>query len=169
MKIKRALIAFGVVFVIVVLGAYAYIRTTPRYSLYQLKSALENHDPERALLFIDIDSIVDNLLRDALLKQDPAPKNEWEKMGQNFGKSLALMMAPAMKETLKSRFKSAIASVDEKNDLQKIKSAGLWDGEITVSGGSATVTFKDDATIKFRMIKSQNGYWKITEIIPAQR
>jgi hypothetical protein len=165
MKIKRVLIAFGIIFIVAILGAYAYVRTTPRYSLYQLRSALEDHDPERALLFIDIDSIVDNLLRDMIQKQDSAPKDQWQKMGNDLGKGLALMMAPAMKESLKSQFKTAIASGDEKNNLQKIKSSGLWDSEITVNGGSAILAINNNGITKFRMIKSTNGYWKIIEII----
>ena len=168
MKIKKGLTIAGIVIVFVISGAYAYVRTTPRYSLYQLKSALENHDPERALLFIDIDSIVDNLLRDVLQKQEVAPKNQWEKAGNDLGKGLVMMMMPAMKESLKTQFKSAIASADEKNGLQKIKSAGLWDGEITVNGGSAVLAIDNDGITKFRMIKSTDGYWKITEIITKE-
>lgn len=168
MKIKKGFLISGVIILLALSGAYAYLRTTPRYSLYQLRSALENHDPERALLFIDIDSIVDNLLRDMLQKQDSAPKDPLQKRGNDLGKGLALMMAPAMKETLKSQFKAAIASADEKNDLQKIKSAGLWDSEVTVTGGSAVVTINNNGITKFRMIKSLNGYWKITEIITKE-
>lgn len=168
MKIKKVFIISGIVIVFVISGAYAYIRTTPRYSLYQLRSALENHDPERALLFIDIDSIVDNLLRDMIQKQDLSPKDQWQKMGNDLGKGLALMMAPAMKESLKSQFKTAIASGDEKNNLQKIKSSGLWDSEITVNGGSAVLAINNNGITKFRMIKSTNGYWKIIEIISKE-
>lgn len=168
MRFKKILIVSSVIFILVLSGVYAYIRTTPRYSLYQLRSALENHDPERALLFIDIDSIVDNLLRDTLQKQDTTPKNQWEKTGNDLGKGLALMMAPAMKAALKSQFKSAISSTDEKNDLQKINSVGLWNGEIVVNGGSAVLVIDNNGITKFRMIKSTNGYWKIIEIITAE-
>ena len=165
MKPRDILIVSSIIFVLVISGAYAYIRTTPRYSLYQLRSALENHDPESALLFIDIDSIVDNLLRDALQKQDVSPKNQWEQAGSDLGKGLVLMMAPAMKESLKSQFKSAIASTDDKIDLQKIKSVGLWDADIAVNGGSAVLMINNKGITKFRMIKASNGYWKISEII----
>ncbi len=168
MKITKVFIISGIVIILAISSAYAYIRTTPRYSLYQLRSAMENHDPERALLFIDIDSIVDNLLRDVMQKQDVSPKNQWEKAGNDLGKGLVLMMVPAMKESLKAQFKSAIASADGKNDLQKIKSGGLWDGEITVNGGSAILAINNNGVTKFRMIKSSNGYWKIIEIITKE-
>ena len=168
MKFNRILVTASAITIIAFSGAYAYVRTTPRYSLYQLKSALKNHDPEKAMLYIDIDSIVDNLLRDAMQKQNTTTKNQWEKAGNDLGKGLMLMMAPAMKDALKSQIKSAIASADNKNDLQKINNVGLWDGEIIENGGSAILAINNNGVTKFRMIKSTEGYWKIIEIILSE-
>lgn len=167
MDTKKILSLSVAVVVLTFCGAYAYITTTPHYSLYQLRNALKNHDPEQALLFIDIDSIVDNFLRNTIQKQNASSKNHWEKMGNSFGAGLALMMAPAMKESLKSQFKSAIASADDKGDFQKIKNARFWDGEIAVNGGSAILTINNNGITKFKMIKTTDGHWKIIEIITS--
>lgn len=160
---KKYLIAAFVVFAILI-GAYIYIKGTPQYSLYQLKNALLNRDAETALLYLDIDSIVDNMMKEVMIQDEPQPKNVWEAAGRNIGKAMAMAMMPAMKETMKSAIKTAITSSD-KSTLDNIKKGGIWDFDIKTKGTIATIVPKNDASLNFKMVKTGAGYWKVVEFI----
>jgi type II secretion system protein G len=153
--------------VVLALGAFFYIKGTPRYSLYKLKKAISNKDAEDALRYIDIDSIVDNMAKDLYLNE-PMPSNKWEAMGRSIGQGMVMLMLPAVKETMKSQIKTSIVSSDDKSKLAGLK-ANLRDLNIETSGKTAMVAPKDDHSVKFKMAKVNDGYWRIVEIIDVAK
>ncbi len=145
-------------------GTFLFMKGTPRYSLYQFRQAILNRDGETALKYLDIDSIVDNMMKEVLAKEEPAPRTEWEAAGRNLGKVMVMAMAPAMKETLKSTMKTSLTSADKSN-LDNLKKGSIWDLDIKTDGNTAIVTPKGDPSVNFRMAKTGEGYWKIVEFM----
>ena len=186
MRYKLALA--GIIAVLLVLGFF-YVRSTPHYSLYQLKRAVNNHDADDALKFINIDSIIDNL-----------GKNLFGKGGGEENQSpLKGMFADAMpkiKESIKSSFRTSIAAPDEASkekqgkstddkslrkskssiggievgglDAKKLKETSLWDVTIQRNGKIAVISLKNSPGFKARMVQTEGGYWQIAEIMLLQ-
>jgi hypothetical protein len=184
---RKALVLTG--FIIVLLAiSFFYVRSTPHYSLYQLKRAVENHDPDEALKYINIDSIVDNLGMSFFGKGE-GDGNQGEGKGPSI-KRLVANALPGIKESVRSSFRSSIASGSgakqreratvqpQKNqapyiggieigglDLRKIKETSLWDLIIEKDGKTAMVRLKNTPGIKAKMEKTEVGYWQVVEII----
>jgi hypothetical protein len=104
---RRIFIAASVIIVVLATGFF-YVRGTPHYSLYMLKRAIEKHNPDEALQYINIDSIVDNLGRDLLAKNEKDTGKE-----TSGGLSLKRMVVdalPGIKDSIRSSMREAIAS-----------------------------------------------------------
>jgi hypothetical protein len=104
---RKVFIAATVIIALLAIGFF-YVRSTPHYSLYMLKRAIENHNPDEALKYINIDSIVDNLSMDLFGKNEGDGNQEVSKKP-----SLKMMVAdalPGIKESIRSSFREAIAS-----------------------------------------------------------
>lgn len=164
---KKILLILGVLLLVVITGSFLYIRSTPRYSLYKLKNAISDKDAESALKYIDVDSIVDNLMKD-LYANEPPSSNRWEAMGRSIGQGMAMLMLPVLKENMKSQIKTSIVSEDDKSKLVGLRK-NLWDIDIETSGKTAILTPKDNQSIKFKMTKTSDGYWRIVEIIDTEK
>jgi hypothetical protein len=93
--------------VILAIGFF-YVRGTPHYSLYLLRQAVEKQNPDEALKYINIDSIVDNLGRDFLGKNAMGAGQETN--GRLSLKGMALNSLPGFKESIRSSIREAIAS-----------------------------------------------------------
>ena len=103
-------------------SGFFYIRSVPHYSLYMLKRAIENHEPDEALKYINIDIIVDNLGRDFLGKDSGGNSQE---LGKN--PSLKRMVAdtlPGIKESIRSSFRAAIASHGDNKQKKDLGTVG---------------------------------------------
>jgi hypothetical protein len=103
-------------------SVFFYVRSVPHYSLYMLKRAIENHEPDEALKYINIDSIVDNLGRDFLGKDGGDNSQE---SGKN--PSLKRMVAdtlPGIKESIRSSFRAAIASHADNKQKKDLGTVG---------------------------------------------
>ena len=163
---KKLIIFMGIIVVILVSG-FVYAKGTPQYSLYQFRKAVENHDADTAMKYFDVDSIVDNLMNDFMKAQDEKkPANEFEAMGNNFAKGLMAMMIPTMKETLKGQLKTAITTPsDDKTPLKGIQQGSLSDFEIKTEGKMSIISRKDDIDMKFKMVKTTDGHWKIVQMM----
>ena len=185
----RRTILISVTIIIALLSSgFFYIRSMPHYSLYLFRRAIENHEPDEALKYINIDSIVDNLGRNFLGKDGGDNSQE---TGKNTSlKRMVTDALPGIKESIRSSFRAAIAShgngkqngkpairthknplfsvggIEISNlDLQKIKKISLWDLDIRVDGRTGLVQLKDTPGIKAKMVKTDTGYWQVVEII----
>jgi hypothetical protein len=183
----KSLALTGIIVVLLVLG-FLYVQGTPHYSLFQLKRAVNNHDADEALKYVNIDSIVDNLSRSFFGKGAGGISLEEGK-----GSSLKMLVAdalPGIKESMRSSFRASVSSgSDEKQrekvavqqhknpapsiggieigglDLRKLRESSVMDLVIQMDGETAFAYLKNNPGIKAKMVKTETGYWQIVEII----
>jgi hypothetical protein len=138
---------------------------TPRRSLAELRSALLEHDGERAVRYIDVDSIVDSMARDTFEKMEKKADNPLYAAGLLAGRQAAALAMPAVKGLLRKELKAAIASSGESGYFHDIERSSVWYLNIAVTDETAMVTPKGKSDFAFRMAKTKEGYWRIVEII----
>jgi hypothetical protein len=131
----RRTILISVTIIIALLSSgFFYVRNMPHYSLYLLKRAIENHKPDEALKYINIDSIVDNLGRGFLGKD--GGDNSQESMKNTSLKRMVTDALPGIKESILSSFRAAIASHGDNKqnkDLGKLGSNHVVDDNLNES------------------------------------
>jgi hypothetical protein len=138
---------------------------SPRRSLDELRSALLAHDAERAVRYIDLDSVVDCMARDIFERYEKKADSPLALAGVLVGRQAAALVMPAIKEAVRKELMEAIASSGDTGYFHDIKRASVWYLNIEVSGESAMVTPRGKSDIAFRMAKTGEGCWRIVEII----
>lgn len=141
------------------------LSNTPRRSLSELRTALLDHDAERALRYIDADSVVECLVRDILLKYEKKADNPLEVLGLMAGRQAASALMPGIKDLVRKQLKEAITSSDEAGYFQDIRRASVWYLNIDVEGDTALIVPRGKSDIRFRMARTDEGRWRIVEII----
>jgi hypothetical protein len=105
---RRTILIVVTITIVLLSSGFFYVKSMPHYSLYMLKRAIENHEPDEALKYINIDSIVDKLGRDFLGKDSGGNIQE---SGKNPSmKRMVTDALPGIKESIRSSFREAIAS-----------------------------------------------------------
>jgi hypothetical protein len=151
--------------IIVTLSPGCALRDTPRHSLAEFRTALLNRDAETALRYVDTDSIVELWVKDLFLKQEEASSdNPLALLGVRAGKGVANALMPGMKAMAKRQLKAAIASEDQWGYFNDIRKASVWYLSIHVDGDMAIVRPMGGSSTSFRMVRTDQGYWKIVEI-----
>lgn len=171
----KKLVIGAVILTAVLVAGFAFVKGTPQYSLYQFKKAVENHDPDAAFKYLDVDSVVDNLASDLMNSQEmnKPTSSPWEEAGQSMAKGLVTVMLPSIKDAMKGQIKTAITTADSEkgegdggtNTIKGLSKGGWTDFDVKVEGKMAIVTNKQDHALKFKMVKSSEGHWKITQIM----
>ncbi|HME41655.1 MAG TPA: hypothetical protein VKF36_01100 [Syntrophorhabdales bacterium] len=141
------------------------IPSTPRHSLAELRNALLNHDADAALKYVDVESIVDHMVEDAFRAQESSAKAELDPLGLAVGRFVASAMLPQAKALIRKGVRAAIESDDQLGYFSSIKKASVWYLTIEEKGNSAIVTPRGDDKVRFKMERTDQGYWKITELI----
>src|SRR3990167_7750382 len=111
MKRKLFILIAALLFFLIAL--FLYFKTTPQYSLYQLRQAYKTRDLALAKQYVDIDSLSNQLaeettkiIREEINKPSDA-KNEWERLGEEWGKSLVESWIPSFEQKMKDEFKKS--------------------------------------------------------------
>jgi hypothetical protein len=138
---------------------------SPRRSLSELRTALLNHDADTALRYIDVDSVVEGVVRDIFLKYESKADNPVAMLGLQAGKEVAHAVMPGLRAIARRQVRAAIMSDDEWGYFKDIRKASVWYLNITVDGDRAIVVPKGKSTISFRMARTDEGYWRIVEIV----
>lgn len=172
---RKGFLILGIVALLVISG-FLYVRGTPHYSLYKLSRAVQNHDPDEAFKYIDIDSVVASFAR-AVMGYNPG-ETEKEAARRSSLKRMIADALPGMKGSIRASLRDAIAGKNQQKgrsnignieisnlNLRKIRESSLWNLEVRRTGASATVHLKDNPGLKARMEKTELGHWQITEII----
>ena len=159
--VKKIIISICLV-AVVLGGGFYYFAGTPKYSLYQLKKAIGNHDSMTFNKYVDVDRVTGNLLDTASQSFDEEMKKEDNPFGE-FGNSLLQSMIPALKEKMKSEINKGIEEISEDKDN---KYAEIKIESVVKEGKSAKVSLKnsDNETIRLDMIQTPDRYWKIVGI-----
>jgi hypothetical protein len=166
-RCKKRLIVFSSVLfaLIIALGiGFIFIKETPRYSLYWFKKAILDRDAERALKYLDTDSIVDNMVKDMSGEEDKEkmqPRDQSKGSMKNIGKDIIRQNLPAIKEQLREQLKSAIVSYNDRTILDNLNKASVFGLQITMEGDMALVKIRGKDKTVFKMVKSSEGHWRI--------
>lgn len=149
--------------IIIIAGAsYYYFIGTPRYSLYQAKKSIQNHDSISFNKYVDVDRVVDGMINEVSKSTEnemDSSTNSWNELG----KGLVNAMLPSLKDGLKNKINQSVEeiSADKQNALLDAKIE-----EIVQEGKSANVMLINakDEKIHLRMIQSPERYWKVVGI-----
>jgi hypothetical protein len=163
--------------VLVVLGAlvWFYATSTPRYALYRLAGAMQEHNVAEAERYFDVDRIVDHaaevIVADYLARQ-PAPTSEAEVNGRRLVTDMAKRR---LRPQLLTRVRTEIRRSVERAGIQSTALV-LPMGAVAVfrafvfswEGPDAWVTYQDQAQgpIRFRMSHRRGRGWQISEFDP---
>jgi len=145
------------------------LKGTPRHSLAELKAALMNRDSGEALKYIDVDSIVDHLVDDALARRESRNRTGLDALGTAIGKGIASAVLPQAKDLIRKQVRAAVESEDQAGYFEQIRRASVWYFSIEEENGTALVTPRRDDKVRFRMERTHEGYWKIVQIMLKRR
>lgn len=173
----RLFVALGLIIAFLALG-FLYIRETPHYSFYMLVLAIQRHDPDEAMKYIDIDNIADNLST-LLLGGTAADGTDKNGKKPSSLKTIIGKALPGMKESIRSSLHDAIASHNDDHrgsdshaieisnlDLKKIQQTSFRDLSVQRNKKTAFIRLKNLPGLKARMVKTRSGHWQIVEILP---
>lgn len=174
---KRGVIFIGIGIIIllgVIGGSYYWWTGTPGYSISQIKKAVETHNPELGLKYVDTDAIFENLWTDMKSKimSQTSGAGGFEAIGTMIGLQLVESMKPALKEQVKQGAESWFsASTAEKTKettgiKENLELGGIWqqkDLKIKKQGNSAYIELPDNVKIIFTK-KEGARYWVISKI-----
>ncbi len=149
----------------VLLLAGCAMSDSPRRSLSELRRALLNHDAEAALRYIDVDSVVDALVRDIFLKYEAKADNPMSALGLRAGKSLIDVAMPGVRTIARRQISAAIASDDQLGYFEDIRNASVWYLSIKIDGETAMVRPRGKGDTGFKMARATEGRWRIVEIV----
>lgn len=137
----------------------------PRESLSRLRTALLNHDADTALRYIDVDSITDHLAED-LLNRCETSDDVLLSLGIGMGRNIQPLLLPIIRETIRKQVRRAISSTEENAYFGYIRKAHVFYLNVTMEGDDrAFVKPKGKADFAFRMARTEQGYWKIVQLI----
>jgi hypothetical protein len=140
------------------------ISGSPRQSLSELRTALINHDADAALRYIDVDKIVDAMVKDIFLQYESKVQDPLATLGVKAGKQVADAVMPAMKAVARQQVRAAILSDDQWGYFKDIRRSSVWYLNIEVDGDTAFVEPKGKSDVSFRMDRMGEGQWRIVEI-----
>jgi hypothetical protein len=152
-----------------------YATTTPRYALYRLGVAMQQHDVAAAERYFDTDGIADRatdvIVADYFARQ-PAPTSEAEVNGRQLASSIAKRR---LRPQVLARVRAEIRRSVERSGIHPTSMAlpvglvaVLRSFEVSGSGPEAWVAYHDPAQgpIRFRMVRQPDRSWRIAEFDP---
>lgn len=159
---SRKHLFFGVILsVICVLAVYFYWKSTPSYSLWMLKKAINNSSFDDALPFINIDAIVDNLLDQAF--NDMEPSNVWEAIGFSVVEKARPVLQRRVKETLRKIVEGS--GIDKNHPFYMLKAFTREPYDIKCKNTFTKVYLEEDNRYQMIMKKSEKGDWQIVDFL----
>lgn len=156
-------IIIGVIILVLIIGgAFYYIKGTPKYSLYQIKKSVQNHDSITFNKYVDVDRITSGLMDTAVQSFDEEMKKEDNPFGE-LGNGILQAMMPALKDELKSNINKSIEEISEGKDNKYVKTKVK---EVIKEGKSAKITLEnsDNEIIRLDMIQTPKRYWQVVGI-----
>ncbi len=108
---------------------------------------------------------MDHMVEDAFRAQESSAKAELDPLGSAVGRFVASAMLPQAKALIRKGVRAAIESDDQLGYFSSIKKASVWYFTIEEKGNIAIVTPRGDDKVRFKMERTDQDYWKITELI----
>ena len=184
------------VFIILVLGLviiggifyWQWIRS-PKYSLWQAKKAIEQHDLISFEKYVDIEGLTGRLI-DQLLEfsssQREEPTNEWTQVGRNLAKGIIGLLKPQLAKMAKEQIayyvekgdfgykkkeeapEFSIKEIYNKVGAEKSKFQGIEyvkkEGKISLVGLKFYQEQYNSTLILDIKMRDRGGYWQIAEL-----
>ena len=159
------------VILLAMVAAFVYLKATPYYSIYRFAKAVGDHDAETAMIYIDIDSVTESLAKN-LYSGDSTPT----KVNKGISSAISANM-PSVKEGMRNYFISVIRGQNNipfgksggpglgNLDVSSLKAGIVWHLDVQREGRTAYVRIKNRPGGSAKMIKTDEGYWKFTEIL----
>jgi hypothetical protein len=92
-------------------------------------------------------------------------KTDLDALGFSLGRSVASAMLPQATALMRNEVRGAIESDDQLGYFSSIRKASVWYFTIEEKGNTAIVTPRGDDKVRFKMERTDMGYWRITELI----
>lgn len=153
---KKIIIALLVALTLAMGGGYYYFTSTPTYSLYQIKKAIESHDSTAFNKYVDVDRVTDDLLAEAT-------KEIGSELQDNPFAGLAKTLLLSMKDELKSKINKSIEEISSGNEnsfsevsIKNIKREGK-------SANVVLINSKNEE-VRLNMINVPDGHWKVVSV-----
>jgi len=156
-------------------GGYYYWEGTPRYSLYQMASAIKAHDSKTFLLYLDVDQIVDGLAdsTSAAVEEKTSAGTPSEGSARNpktsansrgFLGTLMPQVIKALKPILKRQLVTIAENIESKQTISPLALCTL--ARVKRKGQLAEVSIQaeGDRTYTFTMARASRKVWKIIRI-----
>ncbi len=161
---------------IVAIGFYYFVGT-PQYSMWQLKQAAIHQDTDKAMRFINIDKLIDNVwpkFTSAMMTEAAKQEDPFGMLGTMLGLGLIENMKPMLKEQIISGIKGTITgefdseNPDEESsfivvqeNINKLKLKTDQGKTYILVPAEAT----DDVEMRYIITRSTAGrFWQITDL-----
>ena len=169
--------AWGVPAAVLVLTALGsvYARSTPRYALYHLGVAMQQHDVAAAERYFDVEGIADRaadvIVADYFARQ-PAPTTAAESNGRQLVASIAKRrVRPQVVTRVRLEIRRSVerAGVQGTALVLPVGAVAVFRAfEVSGAGPDVWVTYLDPAQgpVRFRMSRQADRGWRISELDP---
>lgn len=167
MKINKTFLTYSGVVIIGILGlsfgAYAYIKSTPQYSLYETYLAIKNRNYDSFSKYVDVNSVIDNTI-DKLLSQQNNPTNPNDKTAQELTKGIVQLFRGTIKDAATREIQKSIeqGSLIQPNQVGSSSPNILLNADIKRNGSIATVSlFLENGKQVSLQMRWKGSYWQI--------
>lgn len=149
---------------------FLYFRTTPYYSLYMFKKAIINRDAPDVLKYLDTDSILDSMAKDALarIEKKETPRNKFEEHMQGAGKDVVRQLLPQLKKQIGDSLTTFLLSYDNAKLFSDLSKATVFALAVDMKDGIAEVRQRGKDKVDFKMRRAPEGHWRIVWINSEQ-
>jgi hypothetical protein len=155
-----------IVIVLVLASAAVWATSTPTYAFYKFRSALKEHNSEKALSYMDIDRIIEKMVFDLTTKESPGGNmSKDELLGYDLANQMLEAMKPMLAETLKSAIVQSIKGSTGNNTVKNIEQGSILDYKIERDGAIAYVNLKKNPSFKLKMAKGPDTGWIIVDLL----
>lgn len=161
----RKIIIGVVILFLVAAGSFYYFQGTPRYSLYQIKKAVQSHDSLTFNKYVNVDRVADGLMEAAMKDFNDEMEKDDNPFG-DIGQGIFQAMLPALKEQIKTSVNKGIEDISEDREGGSGKIDALKLKDIQQEGKSAKATLSNVGgdEIQISMVQTPSRYWQVVGI-----
>lgn len=158
----KKLILITIALLVIIGSSYYYFKGTPRYTLWQTRKAIQEHDSITFNKYVDVDRVVGSLTDEGSKSIESEMNSSADSLGK-LGKGMVNAFLPLFKEGLKN---SINKSIEEISDGKQNAFAEAKLKEIKQEGKSANITLLNvkNEEIRLSMVQTPERYWKIVGI-----
>jgi hypothetical protein len=157
---------------IVVAGAFYYhYRSSPRFALHQMATALIKRDYQEFYTYLDLNSILNHLMQETgkdLIPPEIPEGDYLSQLGWKMGRKFAQNLLPRILETFENNLQGLINKYLDTlttEDFLALEAAVAM-ADIDKQGDQARVTlnFPQDAQLRLTMSRSPDGSWRVVSV-----